>query len=56
MGTNPEHGEKGSAPQGKGPRGKRKKMRTRDVLWLAVSKVLGLTHKTNASGNNMSQR
>jgi hypothetical protein len=31
-------------------------MRTRDVIWMAVSKVLGMAHKTNASGNNMSQR
>ena len=51
MGTPPEQSDKG-----KTPRGKRKKLRTRDVLWMAVSKVLGLTHKTNASGNNMSQR
>lgn len=51
MGTPPKQSE-----QARAPRGKRKKMRTRDVIWMAVSKVLGMTHKTNASGNNMSQR
>ncbi|MFT5587292.1 MAG: hypothetical protein ACI9VR_004900 [Cognaticolwellia sp.] len=51
MGTPSEQTEKGKAP-----RAKRKKLRTRDRIWLAVSKLLGVAHKTNGSGNNMSQR
>lgn len=51
MGTAPKQ----SKP-GKEPRAKRKKLRTRDRIWLAVSKLLGVAHNTNASGNNMSQR
>ncbi len=51
MGTPPEEIE-----QPRAPRAKRKKLRTRDRIWMAVSKVLGVAHKTNGSGNNMSQR
>jgi hypothetical protein len=51
MGTPPQASDKGKVP-----RAKRKKLRTRDRIWLAVSKVLGVAHKTNGSGNNMSQR
>lgn len=54
MSTPPER-DQDPGPK-RGPGGKRRKLRTRDRIWLAVSKVLGVAHKTNPSGNNMSQR
>ena len=52
----PTPAESGEPSPKRGPRAKRKKLRTRDRIWMAVSKVLGVAHKTNPSGNNMSQR
>lgn len=34
----------------------RKKLSLRQRIWLKISKLLGIFHKTNESGNNMSQR
>lgn len=34
----------------------RKKLGLRQRIWLKIAKLFGFLHKTNESGNNMSQR
>ncbi|MED5372929.1 MAG: hypothetical protein VX899_18055 [Myxococcota bacterium] len=52
--------DKAQQPRGNQGRRTRKRVGLRERLWMAASKVLGKlgspAHKTNASGNNMSQR